>query len=212
MRISELCTRASEGSSFSSIDWWCITQKWGFARTGQALYETKSALALHEVWGMSGVCSAERGSCWFVRWCGWRCFVQVQRPPPHSWEHVCKGMVPMEMLLLPKGCYFKAGVCSVPDACTSTPLSPGECEEECQCIAPLGPRWWTSVPNRTKLGPFFCFLNSSSMAKDFLGAATKCLVWRPAAVDTAYQSLEPSSGAFLDYWMKHRWKILPASG
>lgn len=34
------------------------------------------------------------------------------------------------------------------------------------------------------------------------GTTTKCLVWRPAEVDAAYQSLEPSSGAFLDYWME----------
>lgn len=102
----------------------------------------------------------------------------------------------MEMLLLPKGCYLKAAVRSVPDACTSTPLSLGG------CIAPLGPHCWTSVPNRKKLSPSFCCLNSSSMAKDFLGTTTKCLVWRPAEVDAAYQSLEPSSGAFLDYWME----------
>lgn len=122
--------------------------------------------------------------------------MQVQRSPLCSWGHVCKGMALMEMLLLPKGCYLKAAVRSVPDACTSTPLSLGG------CIAPLGPHCWTSVPNRKKLSPSFCCLNSSSMAKDFLGTTTKRLVWRPAEVDAAYQSLEPSSGAFLDYWME----------
>lgn len=63
---------ASEGSSFSSVGCWCITQKWGFARTGQALYEAKSALVLHEKRTGAGnllLCAQQRdeaGCCWYA--------------------------------------------------------------------------------------------------------------------------------------------------
>lgn len=51
MSVSEQTRCASEGSSFSSVDCWCIAQKWGSVRTGQVLYEAKSAPLLHEAWG-----------------------------------------------------------------------------------------------------------------------------------------------------------------
>lgn len=176
---------ASEGSSFSSVGCWCITQKWGFARTGQALYEAKSALVLHEKRTGAGnllLCAQQRdeaGCCWYAHL---------------AWLTVLSAGA--------KASTFLMGTClQMTAACGDAPFNLKVTSWLTLSLLPTSPHhYWDTHPDRTRLGAAFCCLNGSSMATAHWA---QCHVPCPEAAETeaASLSLEPSSGASLSYWL-----------